>query len=89
MLSDSAILSTTSENDGTEPVVIALIRGIVTVGELACAVNGHAAPVRIKLRKSASSHIHNEWIRIKGQITDFWVNTKPELFEYTKSLMIQ
>lgn len=50
------MLSTTSENDGTEPVVIAFIRGIVTVGELACAVKGHAAPVRIKLRKSASSH---------------------------------
>jgi hypothetical protein len=39
----------TSKKDGTEPVVIALSRGIVTVGELAWAVKGRAAPERIRL----------------------------------------
>lgn len=48
-VSDSAMLRITSRNDGTDPVVIALSRGIVTVGELAWAVNGSAAPDRIKL----------------------------------------
>lgn len=85
------MLSTTSENDGTDPVVIALIRGIVTVGELACAVKGHAASVRIKLRRSASSHYtqskEQSKARVKELITNFWVNAKPELFEYTKSLI--
>lgn len=35
MLSDSAMFRITSEKDGTEPVVMAFTRGIVTVGELA------------------------------------------------------
>lgn len=48
-MSDSAILRITSKNDGTDPVVIALSRGIVTVGAFAWAVNGSAAPDRIKL----------------------------------------
>lgn len=39
----------TSKNEGTEPVVIAFNRGIVTVGELAWAVKGSAAPSRIRL----------------------------------------
>jgi hypothetical protein len=46
------MLRTTSENDGTDPEVIAFTRGIVTVGELACAVKGIAAPLRIKLQRS-------------------------------------
>lgn len=50
-VSDSAMFSITSRNDGTDPVVIAFKRGIVTVGELAWAVNGKAAPDRIKLLK--------------------------------------
>lgn len=47
--SPSSRLSTTSRKDGIEPVVIALRRGIVTVGEVACAVKGRAAPSRISL----------------------------------------
>lgn len=48
-MSDSAKLRITSKNDGTEPVVIAFTRGMVIVGELACAVKGNAAPDLIKL----------------------------------------
>lgn len=39
-----------------EPVVIALIRGMVTVGAVACAVKGMAEPFAIKLLESASCH---------------------------------
>lgn len=53
VVSDSRKLSMTSRKDGMEPVVIALTRGMVTVGEVAWAVNGNAAPFRIKLSKSA------------------------------------
>lgn len=52
MVSDSAIFKITSKNEGTDPVVIALSRGIVTVGELAWAVNGSPAPSRIRLHGS-------------------------------------
>lgn len=38
-----------STKDGIEPVVIALILGIVTVGDLALDVNGMALPSRIRL----------------------------------------
>lgn len=38
-----------SKKDGTEPVVIAFNRGIVTVGALACAVNGKAFPIEMRL----------------------------------------
>lgn len=48
-VSDSAMFKITSRKDGTDPVVMAFSRGIVTVGELAWAVNGSAAPDRIKL----------------------------------------
>lgn len=48
-VSDSAKLRIMSRKDGIEPVVMALIRGIVTVGAVACAVNGIAEPSRIKL----------------------------------------
>lgn len=60
MVSDSAILRITSRNDGTDPVVMALSRGIVTVGALAWAVNGSAAPARIKLLDRLSV-IHDWW----------------------------
>ena len=43
-VSDSAILRIASRKLGMEPVVKALIRGKVTVGGSACAVNGHACP---------------------------------------------
>ena len=42
-------MSITSKKEGTEPVVIALILGIVMVGGLAFAVNGKASPDLIKL----------------------------------------
>jgi hypothetical protein len=63
ILSDSAILRMTSEKDGTEPVVMAFIRGIVTVGELAWAVKGIASPVRINLQES----IHTNYERTQNR----------------------
>ncbi len=42
-------MSMTSKKEGIEPVVIAFIRGIVIVGDVACAVNGIALPFEIKL----------------------------------------
>lgn len=58
MVSDSAKFKMTSRNDGIEPVVIALTRGIVIVGEVACAVNGMAAPVEINLNDQQLGKIH-------------------------------
>lgn len=49
LVSDSAKLRITSKNEGIEPVVIALILGIVIVGEVACAVKGSAAPFEMRL----------------------------------------
>ena len=51
LVSDSAKLSITSRKDGMEPVVIALILGIVMVGEDAWAVKGIADPLLIRLRR--------------------------------------
>ena len=48
-VSDSAKFKITSRKEGTDPVVMALIFGMVIVGELALAVNGNASPDRIKL----------------------------------------
>lgn len=48
-VSDSAKLRITSRKEGIEPVVIALILGIVMVGEVAWAVNGRAAPFEMRL----------------------------------------
>lgn len=45
----SAKLRIKSTNDGTDPVVKPLTRGMVTVGGAACAVYGIAAPSRIRL----------------------------------------
>jgi hypothetical protein len=45
----------TSRNDGIEPVVMAFSRGIVTVGDVAWAVKGMAAPSRIKLERTVST----------------------------------
>ena len=39
----------TSRNEGMEPVVIAFTRGMVIVGDVACAVKGIAAPDRMRL----------------------------------------
>ena len=48
-MSDSAKFRITSRKDGIDPVVIALILGIVIVGDVAWAVKGIAAPDEIKL----------------------------------------
>lgn len=48
-LSASSRFKITSRKDGTEPVVMAFRRGIVTVGEAACAVKGMAVPLPISL----------------------------------------
>jgi len=50
-VSDSAKLRITSRKDGIDPVVIALILGMVIVGEVAWAVKGIAAPLEIRLRR--------------------------------------
>jgi hypothetical protein len=49
VVSDSAKFRITSRKEGMEPVVIALILGIVIVGEVACAVKGRAAPLEMRL----------------------------------------
>ena len=48
-VSDSAKLRMTSRKEGMEPDVMALTRGMVMVGDVACAVKGRAAPSRIRL----------------------------------------
>lgn len=48
-MSDSAKLRIISRNEGIEPVVSALTRGIVTVGAWALAVNGMPKPSDINL----------------------------------------
>lgn len=53
-VSDSSRFRITSRNDGMDPVVMALMRGMVTVGDLAKAVKGKALPFRIKLAMQAS-----------------------------------
>lgn len=58
VVSDSAKLRITSTKEGIEPVVMAFTRGMVMVGELACAVKGRAVPSRIRL-KGCQLHIHN------------------------------
>lgn len=56
-MSDSAKLRMTSRNEGTEPVVIAFMRGMVIVGAVAYAVKGNAAPDLIKLFGVRSFHL--------------------------------
>lgn len=50
-VSASLMLRIKSTNDGMDPVVMALILGIVTVGDRALAVKGMALPSRIRLWK--------------------------------------
>ncbi len=63
--------------EGMDPVVIAFIRGMVIVGEVACAVKGKAAPDLISLLGKSSAISQN----ISGQwaAANPWVNLKPEL----------
>lgn len=49
-MSASAKFNITSRNEGMEPVVMAFILGIVMVGDVACAVNGIAAPLDMRLQ---------------------------------------
>lgn len=49
VVSDSAKLRIASRKEGIDPVVMALTRGIVIVGEVAWAVKGIAAPDRMRL----------------------------------------
>lgn len=49
VVSDSAKFKITSTKDGMEPVVMAFTRGMVMVGEVACAVKGRAVPSRMRL----------------------------------------
>ena len=49
VVSDSAKLRITSRKEGIDPVVIALILGMVIVGEVAWAVKGIADPLEIRL----------------------------------------
>lgn len=55
-MSLSAKLRMRSRKEGTEPVVRAFTRGMVTVGGVACAVNGMAAPERIRLLGVSGDH---------------------------------
>lgn len=60
VVSDSAKFRMTSRNDGMDPVVMALILGMVIVGDAACAVKGMAEPSEINLKgilASQSLHI--------------------------------
>ena len=49
LVSDSAKFRITSRKEGMDPVVIALTRGIVMVGDVAWAVKGIADPSRMRL----------------------------------------
>ena len=51
-VSDSAKFRIKSKNEGVEPVVIALILGIVMVGDVACAVKGKAEPLAMSLERN-------------------------------------
>lgn len=63
----SSRLRMTSRKEGMDPVVMALSRGIVTVGDVAWAVKGKAAPSRIKLERTVSD----------------WDSVAPALWELT------
>lgn len=73
--SPSSMFKMTSRNDGIDPVVMALILGMVTVGDVACAVKGIAEPSRINLSRVSSRQAPVAcWFG-----THDWVNSKPEL----------
>lgn len=56
-VSDSAKLRITSKKLGIEPVVRAFTRGIVIVGDVACAVNGIAEPEDMRLHSVIGDHV--------------------------------
>lgn len=59
VVSDSAKFKMTSRKEGIDPVVMALILGMVIVGDVAWAVKGIAAPLAMRLR----THISNRALR--------------------------
>ena len=87
-VSDSAMFKITSRNDGTDPVVMAFNRGIVTVGELAWPVKGSAAPDRIKLYRQGPKLLDKIIEEQLWYSANLWVNENPELLEKTKSLSL-
>lgn len=58
VVSDSAKFRITSRKDGIDPVVMALILGIVMVGDVAWAVKGIAAPLEMRLQAQISLLSH-------------------------------
>jgi hypothetical protein len=63
---------------------MALMRGMVIVGDLAFAVNGNACPFRIKLQLG---HQHRMRAMASGKAYP-WVKAKPLSLAYTKSLFV-
>lgn len=68
-----------------EPVVIAFILGMVTVGDVACAVKGIAEPLRINL---FGVSLYTNSSGASQSATYDWVYSKPELDVKTKSLVL-
>lgn len=68
VVSDSAKFRITSRNEGTDPVVKALMRGMVMVGAEARAVNGTAAPASIKLF-AGQFYIHRGKYDLRQELT--------------------
>lgn len=77
-VSDSAKLRIISRKEGIDPVVIALTRGIVTVGAVACAVKGIAEPSDIRLGKFVS-YLPVAVGTVSLFLVHLCVNSKPEL----------
>lgn len=61
VVSDSEKLRITSRNEGIDPVVIALILGMVIVGDVAWAVKGIAVPSEMRLRGISGLIYMYEW----------------------------
>lgn len=80
-VSDSAKLRITSKKLGIEPVVRAFTRGIVIVGEVACAVNGIAEPEDMRLHNVIDARVNG------GRSLYLWVKWNAEFPENTKSLL--
>ena len=65
-MSPSSMFKIASRNDGMDPVVMDLRRGIVTVGDRANAVNGMAAPSRMSLGWYKSEPYYFDMIMVVG-----------------------
>lgn len=80
-VSDSAKLRITSKKLGIEPVVRAFTRGMVIVGEVACAVNGIAEPEDMRLHNVINALVNG------SRSLYLWVKWNAEFPENTKSLL--